>query len=60
MLWLVCGFSTTYRKFKMSVQMIELEEVMMVETTDDALEATGTAAAIFQSTNGQYMAGVCF
>jgi hypothetical protein len=39
MLWFVSGFSTTYRKFKMSVQMIELEAVTMMEASDEALEA---------------------
>ena len=29
----------TYRRLQMPVEMIELEEVMMVETSDESLEA---------------------
>jgi hypothetical protein len=38
MLGFNCGWSTTYRRLKMPVQMIELEEVTMVEIMDEALE----------------------
>ena len=40
MLGFICGKSTTYRRLKMPVQMIELEEVTMFEYSDDAFEAT--------------------
>ena len=36
-----------YRRLEMPVQMIELEEVTMVETSDDALEAAVNAAKGF-------------
>ena len=38
MLGFNCGWSTTYGRLKMPVKMIELEEVRLVETTDEALE----------------------
>ena len=40
----------------MSVQMIELEEVMMVEVSDDALEASGAGGSI-ATVNGTW---TCF
>ena len=32
------GIPQTYRRLNMPVQMIELEEITMLETSDDALE----------------------
>ena len=37
----------------MSVQMIELEEVQMIETSDDTLEAVFVEVALYTISDGQ-------
>ena len=41
----------TYRRLKMPVQMIELEEMTMVEASDDILETSVTAGGVALSHN---------
>ena len=59
MLGFSCGWSTTYWRLNMPVQMMELEEMTMVEASDEVLEAlvtvrvwTGVGRAYTNDYNG--------
>ena len=57
MLGFSCGYSTTYRRNTMPVQMIELEEVNAVEVSDESLETIVGGFALVPSINS--VGGCC-